>query len=283
MYDKIFYIDNFRAMVSLGALNDKTSCPHQCAFCYMQDGFGEYPNAEIHDIVKFLVAHKGRFNMVYISGDTDSFAPPRTEQGLRLLSDIANALDCDITFTTRTIFKPEHIEIIRKVAELKKRQGKVLIAGISISHYSEKNRHIEPLPIPTPDERIKTLIDIKKAGVPTLLALRPFLPVVGIDEYLAILDKAAGYVDIVLGESFYFKESGSKPLERVFGGAAPEGFLKGLERTKMPVDTSKGDWLVWNSPERERAVREKAQEIGAIFSMHSRDAIIEYKQRQSQD
>ena len=69
-------------MVSLGALNGQKNCPYSCAFCYMQDGFGKYPSVEISDIINFLAANKNKFNIIYISGDTDSFAPPRTEQGL---------------------------------------------------------------------------------------------------------------------------------------------------------------------------------------------------------
>jgi DNA repair photolyase len=67
---------------------------------------------EIADIVKYLKKHENEYDIVYISGDTDSFAPPRTSKGLALLQSIAENLDTDITFTTKAVFSEEHIEKI---------------------------------------------------------------------------------------------------------------------------------------------------------------------------
>ena len=65
---------------------------------------------EIPEIVEYLKEHRNEYNIVYISGDTDSFAPPRTSEGLTLLQSIAENIDTDIQFTTRTTFSEEQLE-----------------------------------------------------------------------------------------------------------------------------------------------------------------------------
>lgn len=49
-----FYIESNRAMVSLGPLNRKKTCPYSCAFCYVQDGFVSYKQKNISEIIRFL-------------------------------------------------------------------------------------------------------------------------------------------------------------------------------------------------------------------------------------
>ena len=102
-----FYIDGNRAMVSLGPLTNNVYCCYRCAFCYVQDGFMSYANLDVSEIVDFLVKNREKYNIIYVSGDTDSFAPPRTKKGIELLNDIVKAVKCDITFTTRSIFSED--------------------------------------------------------------------------------------------------------------------------------------------------------------------------------
>ena len=280
MKENTFYIDNFRAMVSLGALNENVNCSYCCAFCYMQDGFGKYPKVAPLNIVEYLIKNQERFSIVYISGDVDSFAPPRTQKGLELLESISTNLNCDIMFTTRTIFSKIQLQKIEKIADIQNKKGKKLFAAISITRFSEKNKYLEPNPIPSPEDRIKTLIKLKKHGAVTILALRPFLPVVGVDEYLTILDKTKGDADIVLGEPYYFKSTNSPSFKRVFDNKTTHEELSfDLNKLKMQVDTGNSDWYSWSSTEYENSIKLKCSQIGTIFSMHSEDAINEYRKK----
>ena len=155
-------------------------------------------------------------------------------------------------------------------------------AMVSLGALSEKqncpfrldNAYLEPDPIPTPDERIKSLIDLKKLGCSTVLALRPFLPMVAIDEYLTILDKCKGSADIVLGEPYHFKDVDSKSFQRVFCNQPQDLNAK---FSKLKVDTGNGIWQSWASSECENAIRQKCQQIGSIFSMSSEDAITQFR------
>ncbi|MCL1902152.1 MAG: radical SAM protein, partial [Alphaproteobacteria bacterium] len=259
-----FYLDDARAMVSLGPIARDKPCPNNCAFCYLQDGFCQYESANANDVVWFLEKNKNNpHRMIYISGDTDSFAPPRMVDGMGILSGIAHSrvFSCNATLTTRTTFNQSQIESLQYYNHVQKAKGKVLVVGISISRYSAENNYLEPAPVPSPDARCQTIIDLKKAGIPTLLALRPFLPVVGIDEYMTILDNVAGYVDIVLGEPYYFKKDGHS-IKRVFNGRTPpKSFWNNVTESNFAVDKNAkgGDiWMTFNSKKAEAAIRKKS-------------------------
>ena len=49
-----FFIDNYRAMISLGPLTESKYCPYNCAFCYVKSGFNKYPNFETNEIISYL-------------------------------------------------------------------------------------------------------------------------------------------------------------------------------------------------------------------------------------
>ena len=283
MSEKLFFLNGKRAMVSLGPLSNARHCPYQCAFCYVQDGFNKYAVLDEDEIMDFLKTNRNNYQIIYISGDTDSFAPPRTDKALSLLKRMAFELDVDLLFTTRTTFKAEHYGILRDIADEQHRTNNNLYACISITRYSEDVDYIEPKPIPSPDERIETILNLKKIGATTVLALRPFLPVVDISDYLTIINKTLGYVDIVLGECFYFIRGG-KIYKRVFKDGYKEVWEKDTEHgVVMGFDDNTLEWDVWDSSEYQDIIRKHCENHGIVFSMHSDDAISEYLKQSSSD
>ena len=186
--DLPFYIGNNRAMISLGPLTDKKYCPYNCAFCYVKSGFTKYAKMEMENIIAFLKENKEKYDIVYISGDTDSFAPPRTSKAIELIKMIAQYIDVDITFTTRTIFDEEDIKRLKGISDYMKEKKHILIPSISISSLYSHD-FVEPKPIPTPEERIELLKRLKENGLSTILATRPFLPTIDAEEYIQIIKK----------------------------------------------------------------------------------------------
>ena len=277
--DKFFLRHGERVMISLGPLTASKHCPYSCAFCYVQDDFQSYPVCSEEQIIDFLQKEKDKYNIIYISGDTDSFAPPRTDRGLRLLLRISKEFDSDLLFTTRTVFNEEQITVIEEVVKNQKSKGKQIYACISITRYSNELAYIEPFPIPLPDERISTIKNLHNVGATTVLALRPFLPIVPITDYITILEKTKGFVDIALGEHFYFIRGG-KICQRVFKDGISVQIENDITRNnKMSFDVNNSDWDIWYSAEYEQAVREKCDELGIVFSMHSNEAIKEFLKR----
>jgi len=198
--DNAFYVRNNRAMISLGPLSEKKYCPYDCAFCYVKSGFMKYIKLEIEDIIKFLQNNFGKYDIVYISGDTDSFAYPRTNQAIELIEKIAENINVDILFTTRTKFDEKHLKSLKDINSYMKRKNRKLISCISISRLFSAE-YIEPYPIPSPQERIEMLKKLKENGLYTILATRPFLPIINSDEYIEIIKKAKNYLDVVLRRS----------------------------------------------------------------------------------
>ena len=200
-----FFIGNNRAMISLGPLTEYKYCPYNCAFCYVKSGFNKYPNLEMDEIISFLKANRKYYNIIYISGDTDSFAPPRTNKAIELLKKISKSVDVDITFTTRTVFKDSDMERLKDINYYLKTKNKKLIASISISRLYSFD-FLEPPPIPEPEKRIEQLKIFKENGMYTMLAVRPFLPIINASEYIEIIKRCKGYADAVLGEKWYADE-----------------------------------------------------------------------------
>lgn len=270
-----FYINNGRAMVSLGPFTDKKTCPYSCAFCYVQDGFITYCKKDIDEIIKYLIIHREEYEIIYISGDTDSFAPPRKALGIKLLEEISCKIDCDLLFTTRTVFSNKDLEKIQKVVNNLRSKNKKLYACISISRFSDSLEYIEPKPIPTPIERIDTLKKLNIVGAVTVLALRPFLPVVPIDDYFSILKEAESFINIVLGETFYFTSNGGI-VKRLFPKGIPEDVIAKLNSNKMDFNKNTKEWCTWSSKELETKLSDYCNDKNIVFSMRSKTAIEEY-------
>lgn len=271
-----FYLDGNRAMVSLGPFTDKMHCPYRCAFCYVQDDFRSYARLDTDEIIKFLVKNRERYNIIYISGDTDSFAPPRTQNGINLLKSIVKSVNCDVTFTTRSVFSDEEYAQLASIIKEQKKTKYKFIAGSSITRYSENTKYLEPYPIPSPDDRIRHIIRMKELGAITMLGLRPFLPVVDVQDYISIINKLHPYLDIVLGECFYFIREG-KIQHRVFKNGISEDIEKEIIHNQtMDFDDNDSLWEIWNSKKYEDIVSEYCRKFGIIFSMHSKQALEEY-------
>lgn len=273
-----FHLNGQRAMVSLGPLNDNAHCPYRCAFCYVQDEFVSYANLDVNEIILFLKSNREKYDIVYVSGDTDSFAPPRTDRGLDLLYKIVMEIDCDLLFTTRTTFTEENYNTLKLIIDEQKRTKNMLYACVSITRFSESVAYLEPCPIPTPTERINVLRRLKELGATTVLATRPFLPVVDVQDYLQIIDMARDFTDIVLGECFYFIRGGTVQ-QRVFPkGIPPELEVNIVRNQKMSFDDNSASWDIWDSSEYQEAVQRKCKELGIMFAMHSDDGFREYLQ-----
>lgn len=272
-----FYLNGGRAMVSLGPLTEKKYCPYSCAFCYVQDDFGSYVSLNLDDIINFLVINRNKYNIIYVSGDTDSFAPPRTDKGIQLLNMISQSVECDLLFTTRAVLPDTVLNRLSEIADRQRKVNKLLIAGTSITRYSEEVAYLEPAPIPSPDERIQHMKNMKSLGAVTMLGLRPFLPMVNVSDYITILDKIHPFLDIALGESFYFIRNGNIQ-KRVFPNGIPNEIEKEIKQgQKMYFDDNQSCWDTWSSLSVERTVAEHCRKRGIIFAMHSTEALEEYR------
>lgn len=254
-------------MVSLGPLSKKKYCTYSCPFCYVDAGFLSYATMTIEETVEWLESHKDKFDIIYVSGDTDSFAPPRMEEGIELLEALSK-FDVDLLFTTRAVLKEPYLLRLRALKERLSEHGKLLFGCVSIAqlHHS----YLEPKPIAPPQERIEQLTTFKHLGLISVHAMRPFLPVVPIEEYLELVDLVKDKVDIILGEVWYADKGGI--LESaVFKGSIPNNLE--YSEHEMDFDENNAIWNVYESKEVETAVSKKCSELNIPFFMRSSPAV----------
>ena len=262
-----FYVQNGRAMVSLGPLARTKFCTYSCPFCYVHAHFKSYASLTVSEITTWLANVVEPFDIIYVSGDTDSFAPPRADEGMALLTALS-AFDVDLLFTTRALLQERHLAELAKLREDLRRRGKLLFGCVSVSQLTFP--HLEPHPIPSPDDRLQQLKAFHELGLVSVLAARPFLPMVPVEEYLRIVDRAHAFVDVVLGEKWYADKEGILETN-VFGGPAPSK-IPFVDHV-MDFDDNRAVWKVYEAHEIETAVSSHCVSLGLPFFMRSGPAI----------
>lgn len=267
-----FYLGGKRAMVSLGPLSKKKYCTYSCPFCYVNAGFTKYSSMEISDTFTWLCDNRNQYDIVYISGDTDSFAPPRTNLALELLENIV-ALNVDIMFTTRYVFNDVEFFRLSEINKQQRKFNKLTFGCVSISQLNTP--FIEPSPIPPLQMRIEQLNRFKKNGIVSVLAIRPFLPIIPLMDYERIIDLSKEYIDIILGETWFTDTNGI--LERKVLGNTPINM--NYKKMKMDFDNNGNIWKVWEAKELEEFIKQKCFKEGIPFFMRSRPAIEWYRER----
>ena len=263
-----FFVGLNRIMLSLGPLSDGRNCPYDCAFCYVNQGFTEYSPLTIPQIIECVKDCDEHYDIIYVSGDTDSFAPPLTKIGIELLKALSD-LDVDVLFTTRTTFDRKDLEDLSSIAHKLEQSNHLLFGCISIPRL-DSGKNLESANTPNPRERIATLKALKDRGLHTILTLRPFLPIIPTSEYIEIVRLCHKFTDIVLGENWYVDEAGI--IERqVFGGPTPLDIV--FVRKKMDFDNNEKLWKVWEGNEIEQSLRNYCSSLGLPFFMRSSQAI----------
>lgn len=201
--DGPFYIGKGRAMVSLGPINPKRHCPFRCPFCYVENPeFLRYETWPAEKIAAWIQERIDQIEVIYVSGDTDSFAPPRTRAGIELLEELSK-LKRDLLFTTRHVFsQATHWKQLKNISRQIRRTNHLAIACVSVCQWSVPR--LEPHPIQTPKARIEQLGELNAAGWVPVLAMRPIMPNVPETDLEQILKLSAPYTRYCLISDYYF-------------------------------------------------------------------------------
>jgi len=141
-------------MVSLGPLAPNKYCTYRCPFCYVNTDFLSYASMTVTEIVEWLRGIEDSFDLIYVSGDTDSFAPPRADIGLDLLTALTE-FRRDLLFTTRAVLTERQLERLASIRLALSNVGKLLIGCVSVAQLTHP--HLEPPPVPPPVLRLQQL------------------------------------------------------------------------------------------------------------------------------
>ena len=270
-----FYVGDNRVMVSLGPLSRKKHCTFSCPFCYVHAGFLAYEAMKLDEIVRWISTVTIPYDIIYVSGDTDSFARPRTDDAVTLMESL-QTFNTDLLFTTRALLD-DH-SLLTRLRDLSRRlrnNGKFLFGCVSIAQLHLP--HLEPPPIPPPSERLAQLAQFKALGIVSVLAMRPFLPLVPSSEYLEIVELAGANVDLVLGEEWYSDLEGKLDALVFRGQPIPE---YPHELRKMDFDANGAIWKVYKAPKVIEDVGRACSLHNVPFFMRSRPAIEYIRSRQ---
>jgi len=264
-----FHVSDRRIMLSLGPLSKGKYCTYSCPFCYVGGDFLSYASLTRAEIVEWVGAVKEPYDIIYVSCDTDSFAPPREAEALALLNDLAE-IGVDLLFTTRAVLSDTTVAHMERIAARLADRGRMLIGCVSVAQLSVP--HLEPHPIPEARERLAQLERLRDAGLQTVLAVRPFLPNVPLDDYREIVRIGAAGASAVLGGVWYHDQAGvmqrAAMPERGAEDGEPESALR-----RMDFDANDVEWRVFEGEEAERAVREACRARGLPMFMRSRPAV----------
>jgi len=264
-----FDIRDGRAMVSLGPATNYRYCVYSCPFCYVHSEYLSFQRKSNDEIMEWLNAHRREYDIVYISGDTDSFVgQSRQERTVDLIERLVD-LEVEIMITTRAIIKDQYLNRIGAVIDELKSKELNFFGCVSITQFSKP--HLEPKPIPAVSDRIDQLCKFKRMGMVSVLAMRPFLPVVPAEDYKQILERTKDVTDIVLGKVWFSDKQGA------MYAALREGTEQGVNVTfinsKMDFDENKADWSVYEGKDTEKLVRDICDKNDVAFFMTSRPAV----------
>ena len=265
--DKPFDVRGGRIMVSLGPLSAGRYCPYSCRFCYLSGDFRPYAALTVDKIASWVATVRDPYDIIYVSYDTDSFAPPRQQRGIELLDRLCE-FDVDLLFTTRAVFSELMIVRLASIAQRLATRHRMLVACQSLVQLSVP--HLEPPPIPCPDSRIAQLSQLRAAGLATVLTLRPFLPNVPFDDLRQIIERAAPDVEVVLGGVWYYDQAGVM-AEAALG--AESRSLRPDAIRRMDFDDNEAEWCVFEGRRPAKVVRETCSEHGLPFFMRSGPAV----------
>lgn len=260
-------IQNGRATVSLGSLTTRRHCTYRCPFCYVSVGFtrgGRHAPSEVLDAVRS--ADLDGVDTVLVSGDTDSFAPPRALEGVDLVRRLVE-LGRNIAFTTRALLPNEAWHALADVAETQQREGRWLTAITSLTQWSVPR--LEPPPIPSPASRLDQIGRFRAHGLRTGVALRPLLPVIPLSDYRELLERSALFADFALIGTWFCDTGGVLAEQTMDGEAVTE---HEIIASGMDFDSNKAEWCEYRSIEAEKWCVNRAQSLDFPIFHRSRDA-----------
>lgn len=273
-----YFIGLGRAMVSLGPISNSRYCPYQCRFCYVQGPFPKYASATVDEIIRWLDARRDQYDIVYISGDTDSFAQPRTDEGLDLIEALLR-LKVDVLFTTRYVFGDSELERLRHITTRYREEGLLVIGCVSISqlHHPE----LEPPPIKGPYCRVQLLHQLQTRGIVTALTIRPFIPSLPASEYAEIATIGSESADVVIGGDLYLDSEGTirEAIRAATKSVDTEASKARIEA--LDFSLSGEDWITLEHPQAAEEVNAVCEALGKPFFMRSPGAISWIRERRS--
>ncbi len=266
----MFKVEKNRVLVPVGE-----PCPFGCKYCYTRGGEVGLAKLDPDDVLLQFerFAQEASFETIQFGYDGDPFARP--ERGIAMLQKLS-LLGKNLNFSTKAWLEAPALDALAAMQKRMEKDGKTLSALVSVSCWDSAS-NVEPH-TPSPQERMMTVSNLKRIGVPVFIAVRPILPHILDAEYghLAIEGIRAGCDGFVLGP-LYADDRGQ------FVRFIPQEILETVPSRKNVVSWSAHapTWTRYEDEERLRRLSTMIEQKGGKVYVSSADAMAVMSQRVS--
>lgn len=183
------------------SMNPYQGCEHGCAYCYARPtheywGYSAGLDFERVIIVKrnapallraTLMAKKWVPEPIMLSGNTDCYQPvERKERLTRQLLEVLLEFKQPVGIITKNALVLRDLDLLTELAK----QGLVSVA-ISLTTLNEDLRRVLEPRTSTGQQRVRTIAELTRAGVPTMAMIAPIIPALNEPEIPQLLEAAA--------------------------------------------------------------------------------------------
>lgn len=260
----VFTVEKNRVLVPVGM-----PCPFGCRYCYTRGKdvriSRDTPEEILADFQVFASETTVPFETVQFGYDSDPFARP--ERGLPMLRQLAQ-MRKNINFSTKALLDGVIIDELYEINRTLLAADRTLSALISLSCWDSAPA-VEPH-TPTPSERILSIVNLKRIGVPVFIAVRPILPHIPDSEYERLAEEGirAGCDGFILGP--LYADAGGKFVRFI-----PPALLATVPGTTGRVSWSPHQpiWTRYEDPQRLQHLLAMIEYKGGRTFLSSADAM----------
>ena len=266
----LFKVEQNRVLVPVGE-----PCPFGCRYCYTRGGEVGLARVEAEDILWCLqeFAQYTPFETIQFGYDGDPFARP--ERGLAMLSQLA-AMGKHVNFSTKALLEEPILAELSELRRMMEARGTTLSALVSLSCW-ESAPVVEPH-TPSPAERMRTVANLARSGIPVFIAIRPVLPHLPDAEYERIVVEGvcAGSQGFIVGP-LYADARGQ------FVRFLPPDALETVPRRTdtVPWSAHAPKWTRYEDPDRLQTLTWMIERLRGRAFVSSADAVRLAHQRES--
>lgn len=267
----VFTVEKNRVLVPVGM-----PCPFGCRYCYTRGKdvriSRDTPEEIIADFQLFASETTTPFETVQFGYDSDPFSRP--ERGLPMLRQLAQ-MRKNINFSTKALLEGAIIDELSEINHIMVAADMTLSALISLSCW-DSALAVEPH-TPAPSERIRSIVNLKRIGVPVFIAVRPILPHIPDSEYERLVEEGirAGCDGFILGP--LYADAGGKFVRFI-----PPALLATVPGTTGSVSWSPHQpiWTRYEDPQRLQRLLAMIESKGGRTFLSSADAMDRVAQKE---
>ncbi|MBP7514372.1 MAG: PA0069 family radical SAM protein [Flavobacteriales bacterium] len=204
------------------SMNPYQGCEHGCAYCYARPtheywGYSAGLDFERVVLVKrnapellrsTLMDKKWNAAPIMFSGNTDCYQPVERKEGItRRMLEVCLEFRQPVAMITKNALILRDLDLLAEMASMG-----IASVAISLTTLNEELRRVMEPRTSTGANRVRTIEELTKAGVPTMVMTAPIIPAMNQHEIPALLEAAAGAGALGAGYTIVRTNGAVKPV-----------------------------------------------------------------------